>query len=73
MQRRSVARQFTLVIVDRDLETIVGVAPVLGVEDQVISNNPQRSQIGGAAGAFRSYFPGLQADVAPNPAMFRFS
>src|ERR1700730_2140611 len=52
MQRRAVACLLTCVVVNRDLETVVGSAPRRALEHQIMPNDPQRFQVGGAFGAF---------------------
>jgi hypothetical protein len=44
------------VVVNRDPETFVGVTSRLGLEDQVVPNDPQRFQISRAACAFPILF-----------------
>jgi hypothetical protein len=52
MKRRAVASDLASVVVNRDPETFVGIASRLGLEDQIVPNNPESFQIGRAAGAF---------------------
>jgi hypothetical protein len=52
VKRCSVAGYLFGVVVNRDLEAIIGKASRVGLENQVILNHPERFQIGCAAGAF---------------------
>jgi hypothetical protein len=52
MKRRAVASYLASVVVNRDPETFVGVTSRLGLENQIVPNDPQRFQIGRAACAF---------------------
>jgi hypothetical protein len=51
MKRRAVARQLACVVINRDLEAVVSVAPILGTENQIVPNDPQGFKIGRASGA----------------------
>jgi hypothetical protein len=50
MKRRAVASYLFGIVVNRDPETFMGVTSRLGLEDQIIANDPQRFQIGRAGG-----------------------
>jgi hypothetical protein len=50
VKRRSVACDLLGIVVNRDLEPFVGEASRPGFEDQIIPDDPQRFQIGRAAG-----------------------
>jgi len=52
MKRRAVARYLASIVVNRDPETFVGVASRLGLENQIVADDPERFQIGRAGGAF---------------------
>ncbi|MEA2909865.1 MAG: hypothetical protein QOJ15_1946 [Bradyrhizobium sp.] len=52
VERRSVACYLSSIIVNRDPETFVGAASRLGLENQIVANEPQRFKIGCAAGLF---------------------
>jgi hypothetical protein len=49
MKRRAVARNLAGIVVNRDPETFMRVASRLGLENQMVPNDPQRFQIVRAA------------------------
>jgi hypothetical protein len=49
MKRRAVAGYLFGVVVNRDPETFMGLASRLGLEDQIVTNDPQGFKIGRAA------------------------
>jgi hypothetical protein len=51
MKRGAVACYLASIVVNRDCETFVGLTPILGLEDQIVSNDAQGFKIGGASGA----------------------